>query len=176
MFCAGSAYPESVTYDTLKNLHFFQNRLSPVSAIFDSLLGTLDGLEKIACKHKMLHPGNGDEPKYWEEFIYNSRMKLSGFQTNIQSVTAHCQNTLQFVDGTIKLENQNIIGKQSSHVLRLTGIAVDDSATFRVMTTITLVFLSFATIAVRTPHDQESPGSLTYTNVGNHGNADFLSD
>jgi hypothetical protein len=151
VFCAGSAYPESVTYDSLRSLHFFQNRLSPVSAIFDSLLGTLEGLEKIACKHKMLISSNSDEREYWEEFIYNSHMKLSGFQMNIKSVVAHCQNTLQFVDGTIKLENQNIISKQSSHVLRLTGIAVDDSATIRVMTTITLIFLSFATIAVRTP-------------------------
>lgn len=153
MFCAGSDYPDSVTYDSLRSLHFFQNRLSPVSAIFDSLLGTFEGLERIASKHKMLLSSNSNEPGHWEDFIYNSRMKLSGFQMNIKSVVAHCQSTLQFVDGTIKLENQNIIGKQSSHVLRLTGIAVDDSATIRVMTTITLIFLSFATIAVRFTED-----------------------
>jgi hypothetical protein len=175
VFCAGSAYPESVTYDSLRNLHFFQNRLSPVSAIFDSLLGTLDGLENFTSKHTMLYPSGSNEPQYWEEFIYNSRMKLSGFQMNIKSVMTHCQNTLQFVDGTIKLENQKIIAKQSSHVLSLTNIAVDDSATIRVMTTITLIFLSFATIAVRISHRQ-NPNSLTYTHVGDHGNADLLSD
>lgn len=147
VFCAGSEYPESVTYDSLRNLHFFQNKLNPVAAIFGSLIGTLDGLHKIPCKHDMLLAKNSDEAQNWQEFIYNSRMKLSAFQMNINSVMAHCQSTLQFVDGAIKLDNQRIIGRQSSHVLNLTGIAVDDSATIRVMTTITLIFLSFATIA-----------------------------
>jgi hypothetical protein len=151
VFCAASDYPDSVTYDSLRSLHFFQNRLNPVAAIFDSLLGTLDGLEKLVGKHKMLHPSHGNESTDWEEFAYNSRVKLGAFQTNIASVMAHCQSTLAFADGAIKLDSQKIIGRQSSHVLGLTDIAVDDSATIRVMTTITLVFLSFATIAVRIP-------------------------
>lgn len=142
MFCAGFKHPESVTSDDLRNLHFCLDRLSPLDSILCSQLGTLEGLEQVVRKHIVIDdPMRSAEPQEWQEFFTNSHTKLNAFRMNALSLLARCQNTLQLVDGALKLENQR-------NVMGLTEIAVDDSATIRVMTTITLIFLSFATIAV----------------------------
>lgn len=128
--------------DDLRNLHFCLDRLNPLDAILCSQLGTIEGLEEVVRKHQVVDdPTQSSESQDWRDFFANSLTKLNALRMNALSLTARCQNTLQLVDGAMKLENQR-------NVMGLTEIAVDDSATIRVMTTITLIFLSFATLAV----------------------------
>ena len=101
-------------------------------------------------------PMRSGEPQDWQDFFANSHTKLNAFRMNAISLITRCQNTLQLVDGALKLENQR-------SAMGLTEIAVDDSATIRVMTTITLIFLSFATIAVSSSHGPSEGAAILLT-------------
>lgn len=183
LYCVGFQHPESVTPDDLRNLHFCLDRLSPLDAIFSAQLVTLEGLEQIVRRQclsgDIVGSSCGTEPQDWREFFSNTRTKLGALRKNAASLIARCQNTLQLVDGAMKLENQRLMAQQSANVLDLTVIAVDDSATIRIMTTITLCFLSFATLAVSAPPkslDTTLAISLTSTHYpGYLVNANILS-
>jgi hypothetical protein len=82
------------------------------------------------------------------ELCANLASMTTVYRDNTAVLLVKCTSTLGVLNSILNLNNQRIAQQQNDRVFYLTTSTVDDSATVRVITAITLVFLSFTAVAV----------------------------
>lgn len=147
----GLDHEKVVIPENMSSLHYFESRLIPCEAILDSFQQTLEGIKKTIRQHPRLGPG----PREVDKIFSNYSNRATAYRSNVKVLLKKCASASQLLNGILNAndqkilrEDQRILRQQSERVLYLTRSTVDDSATVRVITFITLIFLTFTSVAV----------------------------
>lgn len=74
--------------------------------------------------------------------------QIVSYKEHLQVLLQRCKSTAHLLEQLVASKNQKLTREQSSYVLTLTQAAADDSAAIRVITVITLIYLSSTVVAV----------------------------
>ena len=153
MLSIGLENSEVVIPKDMTDLNFIETRLLPVESILNGLDLVLHGLEEMFSKW-LARDGSGHAAiqQDWAEMLGNQRKKTAAYRNYSHILLQKCSSSSKLLEGIMDFHSQAIARQQSSHVLFLTTATVDDSTTVRVITAITLAFLSFTAVAVRPSH------------------------
>jgi hypothetical protein len=176
MLTAGLKDLNGVTSDDIADLSFTERRLVPVDAILASTTRLLGDLEQFVQASSVISVS--PSKLGLAEILINAANTATAYRDNVAVLLLKCTSTQEVLNNILNLNNQRIAQQQNDRVYYLTTATVDDSATVRVITAITLVFLSFTAIAVSIPHHSALlwKHALTATSLtGSHGHATFLS-
>jgi hypothetical protein len=137
---------DCVRAEEIADINLCENRLLPVDTILAAWDQTLDGLAKV---HSIWSQHAGDtSPDLWPKEIDKYRRKVSAFRSYTRVLLQRCSNATKLLEKLLDLKNQSVTERHSAHMMALTTNTVDDSATVRVITAITLVYLSCTAVGV----------------------------
>ena len=139
---------DGVSPDDITDLKLLESRLLPVEPALHAFWQLLDGLNHVIQHDELSKTLSPVATAEWAQQSSNYSKKVSAYMNNIRVLNRKCANTAQLLDQLFNFHNQRIARQQSSAVLFLTTKTVDDSATVRVITAITLVFLACTATAV----------------------------
>lgn len=74
--------------------------------------------------------------------------QMTSYNEHLQVLLKRCSSTAHLLEQLVWSKNQNLTREQNAYVLELTKSAADDSAAIRVITVITLIYLSSTFVAV----------------------------
>lgn len=156
-------------------------RLLPQRYALTVLHSILDGLAVAFTRWSEVEECAGPNlTQQWENLLRNRRSEAAAYRSNAEAVLEKCDMASQLLASIMDFHKHRIAGQQeqiareqNERVYRLTKFTVDDSITVRVITAISLFFLSFATVAVSTVIRMD--GLRTDLAAGNHRNAAVLS-
>lgn len=137
--------------------------MAQAATILTSTLKLCDDLETMSVK--VVDQWPSAETYQWPGTLANIRSKFAALHDYCSQLREQTASSTQMLSNIFTLQNQEsmkqqseqglaltkAMKEQSDRVLFLTTSTVDDSATFRVITAITLVFLSFTVVAVSHP-------------------------
>jgi hypothetical protein len=76
--------------------------------------------------------------------------RIASYNEHLQVLLKRCNSTAKLLEQLVASKNQKLAREQSNYTLTLTKAAADDSAAIRVITIITLIYLS-ATVVAASP-------------------------
>jgi hypothetical protein len=135
-----------VAANDIADLSSTERRLVPVDAILGATTRLLRDLEHFVQSNSTL--AAGATVGELAELCANLASMTTAYRDNTAVLLVKCTSTLGVLNSILNLNNQRIAQQQNDRVFYLTTSTVDDSATVRVITAITLVFLSFTAVAV----------------------------
>jgi hypothetical protein len=140
---------DGVVARDIADLSFTERRLIPADAILAATTRLAQDLGNVIQSKTTSTVGpTGVE---LVEFCANLASTTISYRDNAATLLVKCTSTLGVLNSILNLNNQRIAQQQNDRVFYLTTATVDDSATVRVITAITLVFLSFTAVAVSKP-------------------------
>lgn len=141
---------DAVSPDEMADLFFFESRLLPLSTAAAAAVRLCEGLLQCSQRWPAHLRITGPSGKIEEEieWLENHRNKLAACSNHATALLTKCERAVQLLDRILNLKSQKIAQQQNTNILALTKSTVDDSATVRVMTAITLVYLSCTVVAV----------------------------
>ena len=101
----------------------------------------------------------------FNEIVDIHASQIISYNEHLQVLLKRCASTAHLLEQLIWSKNQKLTREQSSYVLTLTKAAADDSAAIRVITVITLIYLSSTVVAVSWPHGRIESTSLCANNI-----------
>jgi hypothetical protein len=84
----------------------------------------------------------------FNEVIDIHTTQIVSYNEHLQVLLKRCKSTAHLLEQLVASKNQKLTREQSSYILTLTKAAADDSAAIRVITVITLIYLSSTVVAV----------------------------
>lgn len=153
MLCFGFVDPKGVKPGDMSQLDFIRRKITPLEPLLLVFRTTLDGLDNAFHRWRASRPKDchSKSEQEWLDLICNYRYRTSSYEAYVCGMKEKCSTALQLLNGILDFNNQNIARQQNERVYLLTNSTVDDSATVRVITGITLIFLSFTAVAVSRP-------------------------
>jgi len=150
MMNVGLLNVDAVSPDEMADLFFFESRLLPLSSAAAAAVSLCEGLLQCSRRWPAHLRITGPSAKIEEEieWLENHRNKLAACSNHATALLTKCERAVQLLDRILNLKSQKIAQQQNTNILALTKSTVDDSATVRVMTAITLVYLSCTVVAV----------------------------
>jgi hypothetical protein len=154
----GGKDPKCVRAEDTVNLAFLEGRLAPVTPLLGSLestFGALFGLESNLLGLESRSPP--DDAKsvdtlacspHWTAIFNNRRLEVESYKHAAQGLLEKCACVQRLAEGLLNYQNQQNVQQQTAATFALTNSTVDDSATVRVITVITVVYLSSTAVAV----------------------------
>ncbi|KAH6679448.1 hypothetical protein B0J14DRAFT_297870 [Halenospora varia] len=136
--------------NTLQSLHNLQDKVSPLFARLRSTLRTVASLKRYK---KSLNNSNNSIPAQTKEILGELESYETSLHGNLASVTLlerRTQEILNLLVVALNLKSQATAVKINRNIWSLTKDTVDDSATVRLVTMVTLIYLpaSFVTVGL----------------------------
>lgn len=138
-----------INHQTLTTVRFIENRFLPLIAIFSSFTKALEvlyRLNSILCETQVVTEA---EKLAMEELLNNYKSLVGEYVENVAFLQKRSGRTAQMISDTLAFKNQEVAQLQSRYTWRLTLSTVEDSASVRVVTAVTLIYLPFTFVAVR---------------------------
>lgn len=153
MMSIGLVIVDAVTPDEMADLFYFESRLLPLASAAAAADRLLVDLQHCSQRWPAHLRNTGPSAKIEEEveWLENHRSKMTACSSHVTALLIKCERAVQLLDRILNLKSQQIAQQQNTNILALTKSTVDDSATVRVMTAITLVYLSCTVVAVSHP-------------------------
>ncbi|KAL9632446.1 MAG: hypothetical protein Q9204_003794 [Flavoplaca sp. TL-2023a] len=134
-----------IDFKTLTKLRFIEERLLPLQAILASTQSTLDGLvahwgSLISCTSTSPNPQQQDKNL---RILREHQSNVGPYIANLQHLLRRTDSALNFLSETLSFSNQRTAKEQNELLLRLSMSAKEDSATVRILTVVTLVYLFY---------------------------------
>jgi hypothetical protein len=149
MLTIGLKESGGVAANDISDLSFTERRLIPADAILAATTRLAHDLGNfVQSKTSSTAGPTGVEVV---EFYTNLASTTICYRDNAAALLVKCTSTLGVLNSILNLNNQRIAQQQNDRIFYLTTATVHDSATVRVITAITLVFLSFTAVAVIIP-------------------------
>ncbi|KAK3704620.1 hypothetical protein LTR37_013719 [Vermiconidia calcicola] len=128
------------------DLHFLESRYLPVVPALESTKHILRSLQKLCFpRGKKIRTGRSRQRMIESfELLQN---QVASYDAHLQVLLKRCTSTAHLLEQIATSKNQRIAQEQSGYMMELTKSTVDDSATVRVITVITLVYLSSTVVA-----------------------------
>lgn len=86
--------------------------------------------------------------KELKDAITSRHNQIDSNKSYAKALIAGCDSTAGLLKQVASSKNRGIVGKQNGYMMRLSQIAIDDSAAIRVITVITMLYLSPTVIGV----------------------------
>lgn len=135
----------------LRRLRFIEGRLSLESAILDSFDNTMLHLKSFLQNlDSRISSTTSSSPNTAHSWITSLQRHASCNRNTTQYLNDRCRSASQLLLDTLDFKNRFEVQKQSENVLTLTRYTVDDSINVRVITVITMLYLSSTVVAVST--------------------------
>ncbi|EPE32292.1 Magnesium transport protein CorA, transmembrane region [Glarea lozoyensis ATCC 20868] len=128
-------------YKTLTQLQYLQERLFPLKARFETSHSVVCSLMELA--DKFYAEGHYDETlrQAFSNNLRNFASKYQGHSTSSDLLVSRVSGLIKLLSVTLNLKNQATSVDINHNMLTLTKDTVDDSATVRVVTLVTLIYL-----------------------------------
>ncbi len=139
------------SHATLSKLRHIEARLLALPSIFDS---SIHGIQMLEEYYETFRRDDSitDELHYaTSEVLRNFRTLTEAYNQNTIFLLEKVRTTAQLLSDTLNLKHQQTAEHTSDNTLAMTKAAVQDSATIRVITVVTLLYLPAMFIAVRVP-------------------------
>lgn len=136
------------SHSTLSELRRIEARLLLLPTIFHSLTQSIRMLE--AYNDDVQADGRiaDDTCRFTLETLANYRTLIEAYSQNTTFLVEKIRKTAQLLSDTLNLKQQQIAQNTNEITLALTNAAVKDSATIRVITVVTLLYLPTTFVAV----------------------------
>ncbi|KAM0794228.1 hypothetical protein BDR22DRAFT_876514 [Usnea florida] len=137
------------SHSTLSALRRIEARLLLLPSIFDSLI---QDIQMLAAFNDALHGegGTSDHNRCaTQECLQNYITVAAAYSQNATFLRDKIRGTIQLLSDTLNLKHQKIAQTISENTLALNNAAVKDSATVRVVTVVTLLYLPATFVAVK---------------------------
>lgn len=144
---------DEVTPDEMADLCYFESKILPLEVAATAaatLYRDLQHCSKRLADHTG-NPASFAKAAQELEWLRNYEGKATACANNAGALLTTCERAVQLLDRVLNLKNQQVAQQQNTAILSLTKSTVDDSATVRVITAITLVYLSCTVVAVGHP-------------------------
>lgn len=157
---------EQLQADQLTRIRFIEGRILPLPTIFESYLETFGGL--LTLNNRLLARNRIDNDDHAEiaSQIHNLMRQCKAYERNAQFLLKRITSTAQLISDGLALKSQHAAKEQNELLMSLartsqvqnesicemTQAAVRDSATIRVITIATLIFLPTTFVAVCYPN------------------------
>jgi len=128
-----------MNFNTLQALRHLAAKLIPIPAILRNTISIITALQTM---NNSL-PGPHDEQRV-AETAYQLKAcssRLEGYISATDVLQQRIENMTKFLADGLNLQNQDISAEINNHLLTLTKDTVDDSATVRIITLVTLTYL-----------------------------------
>ena len=142
----------SVDFDTMTDVHYVRSLLLPIKPILESQLRNLAHLKLVAIQFTDMNgqrAGGGSallqSHSQWMSSATESCLCLKQYA---EYLTDRCSLTIDMLSKRLEFRDKNEMQVQSGHSLQLNKFAVDDAIAVRVITFITLVYLSCSVVGV----------------------------
>lgn len=139
------------SHSTLSELRRLEARLLLLPPIFHSIMESIKILEAF---NDALHTDSSisDEThNTTQEILQNYSNTAAAYSHNATFIRDKIRGTAQLLSDTLNLKHQQIAQRISENTLALNDAAVRESATIRVITVVTLLFLPSSFVAVSAP-------------------------
>ena len=134
-----SSIPASVTFDMVQGLRHLLDTVISLSAFCQADLGTLKALDGI------------EEVKTTDDILEPFAEQLRGYQESLMAFSKRIRNAIDLVSYWLDLQNQDSAGEVNNHLLSLQKVTVDDSATVKGITFLSMIYLPGSFVAVSFP-------------------------
>lgn len=128
-------------YDSLAQLRYIQARCLPLDSIFAGYRRAITELANLSASLLSTNPSQSQIAATLSGWTATHKQRLETYQDHSNALKASCEFTVELLRDRLGF-------KENSSIWELTKLTVDDSATVRVITVITLAFLSFTVVAV----------------------------
>ncbi|KAF8244930.1 hypothetical protein K440DRAFT_557560, partial [Wilcoxina mikolae CBS 423.85] len=137
----------TLSFETMLALRNLESKVTPLSTVFG---GTLPTIRSLQALNNMLHHEQGFNEKDHSQIanrlsIYESR--LEGYIISTAALQDRIRILTDQLADALNLKNQETAASVNGHMLMLTRDTVDDSATVRVVTLVTLIYLPASFVA-----------------------------
>ena len=141
----------SVDFDAMTNVHYVKSRILPLKPILACFNRDMEQLEIAAANIRSI--GNScSHCTHDSQRIAYAKEKSVTIQSNADYLLEQCSSTFEILSKRLEFVDKDEVRKQSAYLLQLTKSAVDDSAAVRVITFITLIYLSGTVVGVSKIH------------------------
>ncbi|KAH6682672.1 hypothetical protein B0J14DRAFT_673055 [Halenospora varia] len=136
-----------LNFETLQTLSHLAGKLIPIPAILQASASTIVSIREM---NERLRKLDRERPlsqvellrmDKTEHHLYVTESRLKGYLAGFQVLHGRIENLKKFLADGLNLQNQDIAAEANGHLLTLTKDTVDDSATVRLVTFVTLIFL-----------------------------------
>lgn len=131
-------------------MRLIEERLLPLRAVLastqttlDSLIANWDNLTSCTSDSSLARPQDKDLL-----MIRDCQSYVGSYVGNLQHLLRRTKSAIDFLSETLNFSNQRTEKEQTKLLLRLSISAKEDSATVQILTVVTLVYLSFTSVAV----------------------------
>ncbi len=136
------------SHSTLSDLRRIEARLLLLPTMFHSLTQSIELLEVYSGAVQAGGSNSDEECKSTSEILANYRTLVEAYSQNTTFLVEKIRKTAQLLSDTLNLKHQLIAQNTNQNTLALTNAAVKDSATIRVITVVTLLYLPTTFVAV----------------------------
>lgn len=137
-------------FSKLTELRFVEGRYLALLPIFQSTQATLSSILETA---EFMTIDNSHAMRYQQDLqrISNYQRRVAAYEGNLQHLLRQVRSAIAFLVDTSRFSKQYTEKDESALRLQLSLAQADDSATVRALTNVTLVYLSFTSVAVGRP-------------------------
>ena len=114
----------------------------------DRALRHVKTLHGACAQHKVQSSRNNAIERTFDQYIVSHLEQVQSFSDNLETLLSECTSIRYLLEQVATSKNQTIARRQGEHVMLLTKSTVDDSTTVRVITVISLVYVSCSAAAV----------------------------
>ena len=132
----------------LSELRCIEGRLLPLPSIFQSLVRNVHMLEAYNNDLQVDCSITSENHDSTQQILQNYVTMARAYSDNVTFLLDKIRGTAQLLSDTLNLKHQHTTQNISENTLALTTASVQDSATIRVITVVTLLYLPTTFIAV----------------------------
>ena len=138
------------SHANLSHLRKIEARLLLLPPIFHSLTQAINLLEAYNGASQVDDCSFDGDGRSTSEILANYRTLVEAYSQNAAFLVEKIRKTAQLLSDTLNLKHQLVAQDTNENTLELTNAAVKDSATIRVITVVTLLYLPSTSVAVST--------------------------
>lgn len=139
------------SHSTLSEIRRLESRLLLLPPIFRSLIRTIDKLEAFMDTFRAVDskPFDLEQYRMTKEVLHNYKDMTKEYSQNATFLHDKVRASAQLLLDTLNLKHQRIAQRTGEATLAINNSAAHDSATIRVITIVTLLYLPATFVAVR---------------------------
>jgi len=141
-----------LSHPTISRIHFIAAHFSPLPSIFAHHKSIFRLLDRNFQRTAQI------ENKHRSQLSYCSSL-VDSYTSNAATLQSKCASLLQFVVESIGINNQLTAQNQNLLMIKMAQTTVDDSASIKTITIVTLLYLPASFVAVSRPWISSASGS-----------------
>ncbi|KAH7350699.1 hypothetical protein BKA65DRAFT_243414 [Rhexocercosporidium sp. MPI-PUGE-AT-0058] len=132
-----------LNFDTLQTLRHLAGKLIPIPAILQASIKTIKSISAMVITLGTTTDltRTAPESRKTQYHLQLCQSRLESYLESCYVLQARIENMTKFLADGLNLQNQEISAESNTHLITLTKDTVDDSATVRAITVVTLLYL-----------------------------------